>query len=171
MPSEGAQPNIQFRVQNHPSLPTPASAFNSGAVTARSEPRYRPSLAAGLRLSCVHGNAAYRRCVSSPSFFAATPAPAFNSPAVTARLQCRTIDSVRAGTADPPTRPSDACRLLPQIATTSRRCLHRNADHVCSESVAHTSSGSAWWAGSTSCRGRPERSVPVRRDASRPQHW
>ena len=79
--------------------------------------------------------------------------------------------SVRAGTADPPTRPSDACRLLPQIATTSRRCLHRNADHVYSESVAHTSSGSAWWAGSTSCRGRPERSVPVRRDASRPQHW
>ena len=34
-----------------PSLPTPAPAFNSRAVTARSEPRYRPSLAAGLRLS------------------------------------------------------------------------------------------------------------------------
>ena len=30
---------------------TPAPAFNSPAVTARSEPRYRPSLAAGLRLS------------------------------------------------------------------------------------------------------------------------
>ncbi len=27
-------------------LPTPAPAFNSPAVTARSEPRYRPSLAA-----------------------------------------------------------------------------------------------------------------------------
>ena len=39
MPSEGAQPNIQFRVQNVPSLPTPAPAFNSRAVTARSEPR------------------------------------------------------------------------------------------------------------------------------------
>ena len=57
MPSEGAQPNIQFRVQNHPSLPTPASAFNSGAVTARSEPRDRPSLAAGLRLSRVRTKA------------------------------------------------------------------------------------------------------------------
>jgi len=35
---------------NPPSLPTPAPAFNSGAVTARSEPRYRPSLAAGIWL-------------------------------------------------------------------------------------------------------------------------
>ena len=57
MPSEGAQPNIQFRVQNHPSLPTPASAFNSGAVTARSEPRYRPSFGGYREITRVHGGA------------------------------------------------------------------------------------------------------------------
>ena len=39
------------RSRNSGSLPTPAPAFNSPAVTARPEPRYRPSLAAGLRLS------------------------------------------------------------------------------------------------------------------------
>ena len=45
MPSEGAQPNIQFRVQNVPSLPTPAPAFNSGA--ARSAQGGRDSEPAG----------------------------------------------------------------------------------------------------------------------------
>ena len=41
----------RLHVASPPSLPTQAPDFNSGAVTARSEPRYRPSLAAGLRLS------------------------------------------------------------------------------------------------------------------------
>ena len=58
--------SLAWSNQNDPSLPTPAPAFNSPAVTARSEPRPHPSLAARLRLSRVHGNAAHRHCVCSP---------------------------------------------------------------------------------------------------------
>ena len=42
----GKRPHLSVLGHVPPSLPTPAPAFNSGAVTARSEPRYRPSLAA-----------------------------------------------------------------------------------------------------------------------------